>query len=192
MKSKKYLIIALPALIVILVLVLVYINFSDKELVESPSLPKELWPRVITTEDLGGGVKLVMNKFDGYSITVPSEWLVNSTTSPQDVFRIYSEPQDEAEHSIQGIVLNIITTDSLEKMEQFTPEGTEFNKIEMKDYTAYKASSYEEEENAGAYMYIFIGDKKYYLVTCAVFENPNIQDLLNECEKQAKTFELIN
>lgn len=206
-RKTKLTVIISGVILVTVLIILLFSGFGDtKNLIENPNVPnKKYWSRVITVEDAGGGFKIAINAVDGYRITVPTAWGVGDEASYVEGLDIYSAPDSLGIESFGGVLLNINTFENLDDIKKFVPEDIEFREVivggEIIYKTSYKQfefnldenynSVYTPIENSGTIAYIIRGDRKYYLASCTVIGEENYIELLSQCERQIRTFEII-
>lgn len=196
-KRKTILIIGLIAVILILTGLAIW---KSKHPSEKPLLQKE--PGLPEAES---GYKVVANKFDGYEITVPSNWQTTETASASGGFKAYYNTLGDVSSAelTEGVMLAVITFDDIEKVKSLFPASARFADVETSSGRAYKTSykAFEDRvikgepteipiENSLVIKYIFPSDKKVYLVSCLALGD-NFNELASLCEKQILTFRIL-
>ena len=205
-KKIKLVAIITGTILIVILIVLLSLSFGNsRDLVDDPNTPKKYRTRIITTKDMGNGLQTVVNKFDGYKITIPSDWSVMDTASFQEGLSIYSDPDRSEREYFDGVLLNLLVPENLEDVEVFVPEDTEFDEVVVNGEAAYVGSYKEMElgfdeksiptfvpaENGGTIAYIFGGGKRHYFIRCTVLNDENYVELLSQCAEQVQTFEMI-
>lgn len=176
-----------------------------------PGLPRDEGFRLITAEESSPGYQVVENKFDGYQITVPSDWLVDNTAGKASGLKVYYDKDARSFEELpseleDGLFLNILALDNPKDIEIYIPTDAEFNEIEINGERVF-VSRYKALEEVGTdenfndileiieesqvTAYIFRGGGKTYLVTCTAIAT-NFLELATLCEEQAQTFTITN
>jgi len=190
----------------ILIAIIGYI--TPDTIVKIPGLPRDEGIRLITTEESSPGFQTVENKFDGYQITVLSNWFVGDLATLSGGLKIfYDVGVTEAPLDFySGLLLTIFTLENPRDVETYIPADAEFNEIEINGERAF-ISRYKALEEVGTDEnfndileviedsqvtgYIFRGGGKTYLVTCTVIAT-NFLELATLCEEQVQTFTIAN
>ncbi len=198
--NRKKLIIAASAILIILIGLIVWglvarekVPSEDQLLVELPGLPKDQWSRVIKSEEDKTGYKKLTNQFDGYEITIPSDWITAEIATSGGYGAAYN-----------NLSLNIFVVGAIEDAKFIFPESARFVEVETPIGKAYKTANkilgedafqdgeivnlpIEDSLSTG---YIFPTEKRVYIVLCSALGD-NFEAMVNLCEKQIATFKIL-
>ena len=193
--SKKQKVILGASLVAIVLGVLIIWGVSrnsEENLIrETTGLPESEWQRVIAVEEVESGQKVLTNKFDGYEITVPSDWMTPEVATSGG-YGITSKNLD----------LNIFVLSGVGDAKLYFPETARFTEMETPIGKVYKTTnniSGEDileggdnnlAENSLSIGYLFPSRQKGYLLLCSVWGN-EFEALASLCEKQILTFKII-
>lgn len=204
-RSTKIILIVTVTAFILGMVVWIFFGASSEGLIEDPELPREYWSRSIEIQEIEGEKKIAVNEFDGYEITVPSDWQVGEVSGPFSGLEIYSDPESVGIESFRGIFMNILTLESLDEITSLIPEYVNFEEITINGVKAFVASYdrldffdvddsgnpiYEMMGNSGEIVYIMSG-RKHYIVRCVVEGELNYRELLSQCAVHARTFKMI-
>lgn len=166
---------------------------SEKDLLkENPNLPESEWPRVVQVKE-SEGYKILSNKFDGYEITVPSNWTTPELATSGEYGAAYN-----------NLGLNIFVVANISDAKLIFPESARFEERETPAGKAFRTENkilgedtfqngemvnlpIEDSLSVG---YIFPTEKKTYIVLCSAVGG-NFDELVSVCEKQILTFKVL-
>lgn len=204
-KKKKVILIAILIAVTLGLIIWGLNRSSSKDLLrENPNLPESEWSRVVQVEE-GKDYKTLSNKVDGYEINVPSEWRVLETASAKGGLKAFynSKGDYDATEFSEGVMLNVLTLESIEEAKNYFPSSTLFENRETQTGQAYRTSYKATRDTtvSGKFVetpieeslvikYIFPADKKVYLVSCLALGD-NFVELASLCEKQILTFKIL-
>jgi len=160
---------------------------------EVPNLPAGEWSRVITTKEAEPGYKVLTNKFDGYEITVPSEWTTPELATSGEYGAAYN-----------NLGLNIFVVGDIKDAELIFPTSARFVEVETPSGKAYKTTNkilgedtFQNKEiislpieNSLSVGYILLAKEKVYVILCSAVGD-NFEKLVSLCEKQILTFKIL-
>jgi len=207
-KNKKILIIVVISFLFISILALILgvsvssnKNQDESNLVETINTPIEKWSRKITTE-LEASNKIVMNKFDGYQITVPENWIVSNEASFNGGLKIYYGGPDITEAPLEvsdGLLLSVITYSDRDDLKNVFSDTALFEEVSLPSGAAHiteSAISYIDEnnklievENTRSVKYLIQKNRKFYIISCSALGG-DFQELISLCKEQVQTFKI--
>jgi len=210
-KIIKILLIIIAIIIIGSIAIAIVGYLTPDTLVKTSGAPRSESLRVVNTVESSPGYQVVENKFDGYQITVPSNWLVDNTAGKASGLKVYYDKDAKSFEELplefeDGLLLNIVALDNPKDIEIYIPTDAEFNEIEISGERVF-VSRYKALEEVGTdenfndileiieesqvTAYIFRGGGKTYLVNCIAIAT-NFLELATLCEEQVQTFTITN
>lgn len=193
-RRKLIIIIGLISLALGSLLVWGFSRTSPKNLLlENPGLPESEWPRMIQIEKDESGYKIISNKFDGYEISVPSNW-----TTPESATNV------EYGAAYNNMSLNIFVVANINEGKFIFPASARFEEIATPAGKAFRTANkilgedtfqdgkmvnlpIEDSLSVG---YIFPAEGRTYIVLCSAIGD-NFNEMVSLCEKQILTFKIL-
>ena len=212
MNRKRLIVIGIIVVPILFGLIITNLSLGkDKFLQEKVGEGKDDWWRILSTEEIGDGKTKIKNEYDGYEITVPSDWriprLANSVGIADGLVITFGDGVTGSSASTSGGTttgtLKVATYNNRDEAQESFKGYGEFKEIPHESLQVYRTSHpmYAEQfidrkfqlaevENTLVIQFLFINKSDHFVVSCSV-EGPSYTELIPDCEQQISTFGII-